>query len=727
MVKTLNGIWQLRPLEPGADGSSDDEEGWLEQELPAHWQQHPLLESYTGRVLYRRRFSWPEEPKPGQRIWLRCNGIFYWFSVALNGQHLGQHEGYFFPREHEVTSLIRKGENEVTIEVECPNEVQKHNKRMITGVFSHWNVGDCLANPGGIWLPVELVSSGPVRFRQILMHTDGIAPEAADLHVRLSLDARQRGPATLRFTFTPENFAGEEIVLEKEIVLAGGAQDWAGRLTLPRPRLWWTHDMGEPSLYRVGVECLQGGEMQGEDALLFGVRKFEMRNWIPYLNGVRFFVRGSNYPPGDMRIATMNQERYEQDVALAKGAHMNLLRLHAHVEHPALYEVADRSGMLVWQDFPLQWAYAREALSVAERQTAEMVTLLYNHPSVVIWCMHNEPIWQEDKAYYRSYFTWRINWASVVYIWNRFIYSWDREVMDSHLKRVAQRLDPSRPTIRASGEIALPFLRRGTDTHFYFGWYAAYGPKRAFELVRRFFKRNLRFVTEFGAQSFPNEESVRRFLPADLERVDWDEVAYRYAFQPDVMALWLDWRRCKSWSELVTLSQAYQSELNRYYIDRLRFHKYRPTGGIVTFNLVDPSPAVQWSVVDYWRVPKGSYEALCRVFHPQYIFTLLDRDVYRTGRITIPVYVVNDVHRAFPQTEARAELYDEAGVCRARQTWTFSLPADSQAIRVGRLRLRLDRPGRYELRLNLGWGEGSMENRYDVAVEGRRRAGCLPE
>lgn len=714
----LDGPWQLRPVEQFAQGRyPDGSDGWLEQDLPAHWQQHAALEEHVGRVVYRRRFSWPDRAGPAARVWLRCNGVFYWSTVYLNGQRLGDHEGYFCPQEYEVTSLLRTGENEIVIEVDCPNETRQHNKRMITGVFSHWNVGDRLANPGGIWLPVELYTTGPAKFHQVLLHTEALRPDRALLQCRLSLDAARRGPARLRFIFSPENFAGEEQILEREIDLRGGRQDWSGRLPLAQPRLWWTHDLGDPNLYRVAVQCWQEGRCLGEEDFFFGVRIFELRNWIPHLNGVRFFIRGANYAPGDMRIAVMDRDRFERDIALARRAHMNMIRLHAHVEHPAFYEVADRSGMLVWQDFPLQWAYDHEALPAAQQQAAAMVTLLYNHPSVAVWCMHNEPIWQEVHGYHNTYFVWRINWSTLKYIWNRFIYSWDREVLDSRLKRVVQQIDPSRPAVRASGEIALPLLRRGTDTHFYFGWYAAYGPKRSFELVRRFFKRNLRFVTEFGAQSFPNEESVRRFLPEDLSQVDWAEVARRYAFQPQVMALWLDWQDCQTWSELIELSQDYQSALNRYYIDRLRYHKYRPTGGIVMFNLVDPSPAVQWSVVDYWRVPKRSYQALCRAFHPQYIFTLLDQELYPPGRpIDVPIYVVNDAHQAYARVQARATLVDEAGNLLREQDWDLALPADSPAIEAGRLRFRPGHAGTYHLRLALDWGEGRLENDYEIAV-----------
>ena len=82
----------------------------------------------------------------------------------------------------------------------------------------------------------------------------------------------------------------------------------------------------------------------------------------------------------------------------------------------------------------------------------------------------------------------------------------------------------------------------GTDGHYYFGWYMSYGPKRLFDIWRRFLTRNLRFVTEFGAQSFPNYENARTFLPDDLHGADFKHLNRHYLLQWDLMNLWIDTR-----------------------------------------------------------------------------------------------------------------------------------------------------------------------------------------
>ncbi|NTW97602.1 MAG: glycoside hydrolase, partial [Oscillochloris sp.] len=614
--QTLSEGWQIRPLDMFTQGIYPrDEGGWLPAAVPGHWQQIPELESHTGKVAYRCRFSLDAQAAPAHtRYWLRVNGAFYYSRPYLNGVDLGRHEGYFMPYERELGGLLQ-AENTLLIELDCPDEHDKRGKRMITGVFSHWDCLDPHANPGGLWLPVELHTSGPARLSHARCLTVACDERFAQIRFDLEIDAAAAAEATLRFTFTPRTFDGEEQVVTQRRALRAGRQELGGLLKLREPRLWWTHDLGRPDMYDVTVEVLLGDVVSDVRQFGFGVRRFELHNWVPSLNGVRFLAKGNNYPPGDMRIATMTRARCDQDLRLARECFMNMLRIHAHIDHPEIYEAADAAGMLIWQDFPLQWIYDQSILPEARRQVREMTRMLGSHPSVVIWCMHNEAVLIEDTtdesllARLRTYAT-------------GFGFNWNRDVMDVQLKQVVEADDPTRPAIRSSGEPDVPYLRRGTDGHAYFGWYRTYGTLDDAEVMQRRFMGNLSFVTEFGAQSFPNLESSRRFVPEPLTDADIAHLCTRHGFQAEIMDNWIAWRQAGSLAEMVDLTQDYQIFINRYYIDRLRFYKYRPTGGIVPFIFLDPYPAILWSVVDYWRVPKRSYYAMRMAFSPQYAFCL---------------------------------------------------------------------------------------------------------
>jgi len=710
---SLNGTWQLLPVEKFKE--EYPKEGWLSMEVPSHWQEHQELEEHAGKVVYRKKFAFQKRRR--KRYRLRLNGIFYWSTVFLNGHLLGENEGYFFPQEYEITHLLRE-ENTLLVEVECPNEEKKTEKRMITGVFSHWDCLDSASNPGGVWLPVEILESGAVYVKGYRFQMMDI--ESALVSARLLLDAAQPLSAKVRITFAPHNFPGQSQAWEKEVELAEGENEWETTLEIVNPRLWWTHDLGHPNLYRVAVEVFTGRRTVSDEVEFnFGLRTFEMREWIAYLNGKRLFLKGNNYPPGDARMASMTYEAYQRDLQLARDSHMNMLRVHAHVEHPAFYEAADEAGILLWQDFPLQWHYRKEVLPQALRQVGKMIGLLFNHPSIVIWCMHNEPLWIAETTEALAGRRTLLRWNFLRMLWSVFVYSWNREVMDSRLKRQAKRLDPTRFVVRSSGEWALGLWRGGTDGHHYHGWYPASGLLRAFDDFRRRHPKNIRFVTEFGAQSFPNYESSIKFMAPDLERIDWRHLEERHSLQRGNMQHWIDVQAYEDFPQLIEASQDYQSQVNRFFIDRLRFHKYRPTGGLLAFLFLDPNPAIQWSIIDYWRVPKRSYHALKHAFHPQYIFTLLEKDVFKVGEeIAAPIYIVNDSQDNYDQVEVIAEVFNAQGVRTLHAAFPSHLEADSEAKLVQNLTLRFPSPGERRLVLTLRYGEEEFQNEYRLPIEG---------
>ncbi len=705
--------WQLRPVDRFNQGMYPvSDEGWFEQQLPAHWQQCPPLRYHTGRVVYRHRFPFPANgAATSARRWLRANGIFYWSHMYLNGRAFDRHEGYFVPQEHEVTDILDH-HNTLLIEVDCPEERRKSGKRMLTGVFSHWDALDPQTNPGGIWLPVELEESGAVRLQHLQLRTEQITAQAAVLDWQADVDSLAALEIELRWTITPANFAGAPWTHIATLRVAGGQERIGGTLSLPEPVLWWTHDLGQPHVYTASLEIICFGEVSDRRSVRFGLRTFEFRDFIPYLNGVRFLIKGNNYPPTDTRIATTTPERVQQDLQLARGLHLNLLRVHAHVAHPALYDAADEQGVLLWQDFPMQWTYRRTVEPHARRQVAEMLRLLGNHPSVAVWCMHNEPIFITDTADERIITGLRVYFS--VFIW-----SWNRDVLDRRVARIARRLDPTRPVISNSGEYAIPFWHKGNDTHFYFGWYIIYGRLQGFDTVLRHFGRNIRFVTEFGAQSFPNKASCLKFMPENKVWIDWKQLSRRHSFQPNVMQHWFDWQANRTLDALIEQTQRYQSEVNRFYIDRLRLRKYRPTGGIVPFMLVDSNPAVQWSIIDYWRVPKASYWAMRDAFSPQYAFTRIPKPRYRLGQsVSLPVYGVNDAQTP-ARYSLRASVFDPEGRRVADLTTIGEFGADCLAEELGSLIFTVDRRGDYEVRLVLDCVGKRLINVYHLQV-GRR-------
>ncbi len=707
-TRVLSDAWHMRPVHRFAQGEYPrvDAPGWFATSIPSQWQSHPDLARYVGPMVYRTIFAAAEHRTT--RTFLRLNGVFYFCRPWLNGADLGLHEGYFTPHTIDVSRFLT-AQNELVLEVRCPEEHDKVGKRLITGVFSHWDSLDKTTNPGGVWLPVELIETGPVHLSQVLLATTRVGTDHADVRYRVATDALAATDAVVTWRIAPKNFGGKIHQLESRISVAAGQHEASGMLRIPDPELWWSHDLGHPALYEITATIAIGGVASDSVTFDYGIRMFEFRNWIPYLNGKRFLMKGNNYPPTDTRLATVTRERCATDVQLARECHMNVLRVHAHVAHPALYAEADAQGVLLWQDFPLQWLYARSVLGPALKQVRAMVRLLHNHPSIVVWCMHNEAIYVADTSDERLLS--KIRTYVSVFGWN-----WNRNVLDVALQRVVASEDEQRQSVRSSGEYAVPLLARGTDTHFYYGWYGIYGKLSAWEQIIARFPKNTRFVTEFGAQSFPNHESAVRFMDADVRRLDVARLVERHSFQPDMLATWMDWRRAPDLHALISMTQDYQSDINRFYVDRLRLRKYRPTGGIVPFMFADANPAVSWSIVDYWRVPKASYYALQRAFRPTYACTIVPATaVARSQAIDVPLYVMNDLRTAIAVT-VTLTVRDPDGMTLAQVEHQRHVPADAMAMQLDELRLTPTQTGRYHIDITLRDANGVLEQTYPLVV-----------
>ncbi len=129
----------------------------------------------------------------------------------------------------------------------------------------------------------------------------------------------------------------------------------------------------------------------------------------------------------------------------------------------------------------------------AERQMRAMVTGLYNHPSIVAWCCHNESPWDAP---------WMAGQAG-----GKYDPTHNRE-LDVHLETIAGELDQTRYIHRNSGT---------GDGHVYPGWYV--GHWRDFENIP-----GAPFVTEYGAQGLPIKENLKRMLPQFGEDAGFSEL-----------------------------------------------------------------------------------------------------------------------------------------------------------------------------------------------------------
>ncbi|HEX7094506.1 MAG TPA: hypothetical protein VF183_01395, partial [Acidimicrobiales bacterium] len=646
-------------------------------------------------VLYRRTFTHPGPARPDGRLWLRFEGVFSQGDVWLDGSYAGDTEGYFVPHAFEVTDqLAARRDHALAVEVGCPSVEDSEPKRALTGAYqdsAHLAPG---ANPGGIWRPVRIVETGPVSIRHGRVVCRDATEERATLGLRLVLDSPDARPVRIR-----TQVAGVHHELEQPLAAGENRVEWT--VTVNNPVRWWPHTLGPSPLHDVRVDvCIEDEDDQlaisDSRTWRTGFRSIELRNWICRVNGERLFLKGANLSPLGPYPADATPSELRAWVREARDAGLDLLRVHTHIAPPELYRAADELGMLLWQDLPMHGRYARTVRREAVRQAREAVDLLGHHPSVALWCAHDEP-YAIDRRERRR--------AISPGLLPQQLPTWNRSILDRSVKRVLAKSDGSRPVIAHSG--VLPHLPRldGTDAHVWFGWYG--GVVEDLASFASTLPRQVRFVSAFGAQALPDP---RPELRAPDGRPDWEALA-ALGIEVEVMQRVLGLPPESSLDDWVAESHAHQAMVVRRTIETLRRLKYRPTGGFSVHRLADPQGRAGFGLLDSAGRPKPAWASFVAATQPVIVVADPPPATIAPGAtVELAVHVVSDERVDRPDSEVTAEVTTPAWQRSWR--WKGDVHADA-CVLVGRVRFTAPvTAGPVTLDLRVNAGEVVAVNRY---------------
>ncbi|GBC60354.1 glycoside hydrolase family 2 [Desulfonema ishimotonii] len=694
---SLNGRWQIstKTLSPaGSYLPTADDSAWDTVPVPSNW--YLTHGEHSGAVWYRTRFTGERRWKQ-QLVQLLFSGVDYTADVWLNGQYLGFHEGYFGPFSFIITDHIIPGaENILAVRVNSPREEPGKDwslrKRLIKGIFSHhdtrpggaWSPRGQEKNTGGIWGPVCLRISDRFAINGLEIRPN-VTPEtrtaAPRITVKIICPDIPEGTAVrvpFRLAISPHNFMpspGQDrsFRITGTRWLTRGENRLVFDLPAQEVRLWDAWDYGRPDLYCATFTLGKGEKIRDSRQTVFGFRKIECDpdTLVWKLNGRRIFLRGTNYI-SDQWLSRMTREKYAFDLTLMKRAHINAVRVHAHVEGETFYRLCDEMGLLVWQDFPLQWGYADSpaVIRTVKQQAAEMVEMLFNHPSVIAWCGHNEPPWEAD--------------------WMRHKYpDYDprqNRVLDRILYATLKAADPTRYVRKASV----------SEEHPWLGWYSG-----TWQDYNR--PATCPLITEFGAQALPGIETLKQIFAPDTLWPDTEEKWRKWSYHNFQRRETFEIAGVKMGStvhEFIRNTQDYQARLIQCAAESYRRQRFRPVTGIFQFMFTENWPSVNWGVADHLRRPKPGYYALQKAYQPVLPSIECRKAVWQPGEIfTARIWLINDRHSAVEGATLAYRLNHRAATLHQGQ-----LPGDiapDSATPVATLRWPGLTDGQFRLELDL--------------------------
>ena len=346
--------------------------------VPGDWNsQDERLLYYEGTVWYRHLFDYTPSGA-NSRVFLWFGAANYEADVYLNGHKLGHHVGGFTPFAFEATALLQPSGNSLVVRVNN----QRRRAGVPTVMTDWWNYG-------GLTRDVRLVEAPATFIADCAIH---LASGARDrIAVRVRLDGAQ---PVQKITITIP-----------ELSLTAGSTtgaDGVAAIELAAPGLaLWSPD--RPKLYTVTVAAETDG-LTDE----IGFRTIAVRGHDILLNGQPLFLRGiclheenplrggRAFSPADATLL----------LGWARELNCNFVRLahYPHNEHMA--RLADKLGLLLWEEIPVYWAITwddPDTLANARNQLAELIGRDQNRASVIVWSVANEtPVGEARTRFLRT-------------------------------------------------------------------------------------------------------------------------------------------------------------------------------------------------------------------------------------------------------------------------------------------------------------------------------------
>ncbi len=575
--------------------------------IPSNWYLTEIGD-FFGSVWFIKEFDY--EMKKDELSILQFNGVDYFAEVFLNDIYLGKHEGYFQNFFFDISNHIKSEKNVLIVKVTSPREdtdyIWPDRKQLIKGIFNHhdcrpggWdkNYGQD-RNTGGIWNSVLIYSNPSIYFNNLKIFSKIFYQENKAL-INFELEYYLNSKVNHNINLKGEIKKSEKVIWTNDFQIIRNLNSRISIVAeLENPQLWFPYDIGIPELYEFNVYC-------DNEILLnthFGIREVELKDNCFYINGKKLFLRGTNLIAEQM-LSSLNEDKINFIVTSLKEANINIVRIHAHINRHELYDAFDREGILVWQDFALQWTYdeSKEFIANATSQIKDMVKQFHHHPSIVFWCCHNEPGEQI-------------------------------KILDEFLFDAVLREDNSRIVRKASNY----------EEHCYEGWY--WGKKENYVATPMG-----PLVTEFGAQALPSKDSLLKFIPESIinnpEEQKWNYHNFQYEQTFHIARI----DKGNSIDEFIDNSQSYQAELLKKAIHSYRRKKFHGINGIFQFMFIDCWESITWSVIDYFGQKKKGFYALKNSFNPLLLSVNLLQNIYSnlSKRLNLEFWIINDYHKEF--------------------------------------------------------------------------------
>jgi len=577
---------------------------------------------------YKCTFDVSRRTKQNENIELHFEGLDTYAEVYLNDSKVLSANNMFRRWVVDIKDQINRGQNELRISFQSP--IVK-NKAMVEGYpyllpsgnepadiatkvspFTRkaafhfgWDWGPRFVT-AGIWRPIKLVTWNKVKIKNIRTSTLSVNREIAKMRTLIDLEVSESG------TY--------ELLLKQKtriVDLEKGAHQIVHDFDVRKPKMWWPNGHGKAHLHEQRVRVRLDKKVLDDATNTYGIRTVELINepdsigtsFYFKVNGKPIFMKGANYIPQDLFQGRVTEAKYDTLIASVKAAHMNMLRVWGGgiYEEDYFYDLCDQNGILVWQDFMFANSLYPSDTEFKNNVTEEIkdnILRLSGHPSIALWCGNNEIDvawhnwgWQEQYGYSSE---------DSATIWENYL-SLFHELIPSLVEEYAPGIAYTTTS---------PLSNWGTAENFNHSSMHYWGVWHGREPFENFDKNVGRFMVEFGFQSYPNLETLKKVLPesslsleAPLMQMRQKSYIGNGLIEEHINQYF---EEPQNFEEFVVLSQKVQAEGLRMALGAHLSNQPHCMGTLL-WQLNDCWPGPSWSLIDYYGNKKVAFDEVAKV------------------------------------------------------------------------------------------------------------------
>jgi exo-1,4-beta-D-glucosaminidase len=580
--------------------------------------------TFRSPWLYREEFTLT--PGDNQYFTLHTHGITSKAEIYVNGERIAtgnEQQGSYGGHRYNLTGHVKDGTNCLLIKAYPTNYL-----RDFALGFVDWNPYPS-DNGTGVWRNVEISQTGPVSMSPVRVITDFTKPDQNQkVNVTLKTDLVNHSQKTVQVsvngTITPPPGSKAGPITRSLELKPGESRTVSIKTVVENALIWWPARWGAQPLYTVQTNLLVHDKtMTISDktrAQQFGIRQVssyvnQHNDTAFVVNGQPFQVMGAGYGP-DMFLR-FEETRLEKIFRYMLDMGMNTVRLEGKQEHPELYELADRMGMMVlagweccdkWEGWEVRSSatilclgapltgsqynddaqgvkWGEPDYAIAQAAMLHEAEMMQAHPSMLGFLVGSD-YWPNDRA-------------TEVYLDALKDMDWKNPIIASASKRgYPEALGPSGMKMDGPYDWVPPNYWYGDQEGAAFGFGSELGAGVGTPEMGSL----KRFMSDKDLETLWKEPDASLFHMSRYDSQFFDRSIYN-------KALFARYGKAQSLEDYILKCQMadYEATRAQYEAYSAKQNASRPATGSIYWMLNSAWPNLHWQLFDYYLSPMGAY------------------------------------------------------------------------------------------------------------------------